>query len=89
MKIDYIRGFGFAGIAIALLGRNSGLGIVAAALLFAFLDRSATGIELAPRCPRRSSSSSRACSSCPSSIAFELVRRLAARRRLQETHERA
>ncbi|HEY8557811.1 MAG TPA: ABC transporter permease, partial [Actinomycetes bacterium] len=32
MKLDYIRGYGFTGIAIALLGRNSGLGIVAAAL---------------------------------------------------------
>ena len=39
MKLDYIRNYGFTGIAIALLGRNSGLGIVAAALLFSFLDR--------------------------------------------------
>ncbi len=46
MKLDYIRGYGFTGIAIALLGRNSGLGIVAAALLFSFLDRASSGIGL-------------------------------------------
>jgi simple sugar transport system permease protein len=39
MKLDYIRGYGFTAIAVALLGRNSGVGIVAAALLPSFLDR--------------------------------------------------
>jgi general nucleoside transport system permease protein len=89
MKIDYVRAFGFAGIAIALLGRNSGLGIVAAALLFAFLDRSATGIELRTDVPSEVIIILQGVLILSIVVAFELVRRLAARRRLQETHERA
>jgi simple sugar transport system permease protein len=89
MKIDYVRGFGFAGIAIALLGRNSGLGIVAAALLFAFLDRSATGIELRTEVPSEVIIILQGVLILSIVVAFELVRRLAARRRLQETHDRA
>ena len=89
MKIDYVRNFGFAGIAIALLGRNSGLGIVAAALLFAFLDRSATGIELRTEVPSEVIIILQGVLILSIVVAFELVRRLAARRRLQETHERA
>jgi general nucleoside transport system permease protein len=89
MKIDYVRGYGFAGIAIALLGRNSGLGIVAAALLFAFLDRSATGIELRTEVPSEVIIILQGVLILSIVVAFELVRRLAARRRLQETHERA
>jgi general nucleoside transport system permease protein len=89
MKIDYVRGYGFAGIAIALLGRNSGLGIVAAALLFAFLDRSATGIELRTDVPSEVIIILQGVLILSIVVAFELVRRLAARRRLQETHERA
>ncbi len=38
---DPIQGLGFAGIAVALLGRNHPLGMVFSALLFAFLDVSA------------------------------------------------
>jgi ABC-type uncharacterized transport system permease subunit len=89
MKIDSGRGYGFAGIAIALLGRNSGLGIVAAALLFAFLDRSATGIELRTDVPSEVIIILQGILILSIVVAFELVRRLAARRRLQETHERA
>jgi len=37
---NFSLGLGFAGIAVALLGRNSPLGIAAAALLFAFLEES-------------------------------------------------
>ncbi|MBI4883535.1 MAG: ABC transporter permease [Actinobacteria bacterium] len=33
-----IQGLGFAGIAVALLGRNSAIGALVAALIFAFLD---------------------------------------------------
>jgi ABC-type uncharacterized transport system permease subunit len=89
MKIDYVRGYGFAGIAIALLGRNSALGIVAAALLFAFLDRSATGIELRTDVPSEVTIILQGVLILSIVVAFELVRRLAARRRLEETHERA
>ncbi len=38
---EFTAGLGFLGIAVALLGRNSPLGIALAALLFAVLDRAA------------------------------------------------
>jgi len=44
--IDFPVGLGFAGIAVALLGRNHPLGIALAALLFGFLDRSAQILDL-------------------------------------------
>jgi simple sugar transport system permease protein len=40
------EGLGFAGIAVALLGRNSPIGIVIAALLFGFLDSTAAALQL-------------------------------------------
>jgi general nucleoside transport system permease protein len=62
---------------------------VAAALLFAFLDRSATGIELRTEVPSEVIIILQGVLILSIVVAFELVRRLAARRRLQETHERA
>lgn len=43
---DFPSDFGFVGIGIALLGRNHPVGIGAAALLWAFLDRSAQILDL-------------------------------------------
>ena len=42
---DFPAGVGFIGIAIALLGRNSPVGMVFAALLWGFLDSSAISLE--------------------------------------------
>ena len=39
-------GLGFAGIAIALLGRNNPVGIAFAALLWAFLDAQSNGLQI-------------------------------------------
>ena len=39
-------GLGFAGIAIALLGRNNAIGIVFAALLWAYLDAQGNGLQI-------------------------------------------
>lgn len=39
------QGYGFTGIAIALLGRNSPIGIALAALLWAFLDKSVLSLD--------------------------------------------
>jgi general nucleoside transport system permease protein len=39
-------GLGFAGIAIALLGRNNAVGIVFAALLWAYLDAQGNGLQI-------------------------------------------
>jgi ABC-type uncharacterized transport system permease subunit len=44
---EFTAGLGFLGIAVALLGRNSPIGIACAALLFAFLDRAAVPLQFA------------------------------------------
>ena len=43
--LDSPQGYGFAGIAIALLGRNSPVGIALGSLLWAFLDKSALALD--------------------------------------------
>lgn len=45
-SIDFPTGIGFTGIGVALLGRNHPAGVGAAALLFAYLDRSAQILDL-------------------------------------------
>lgn len=42
----FIRGLGFGGIGVALLGRNSAPGIAIAALLFGFLDSSSAVLQV-------------------------------------------
>ena len=44
--IDFPTGLGFAGIAVALLGRNHPFGMGVGALLFAFLERSSQILDL-------------------------------------------
>jgi ABC-type uncharacterized transport system permease subunit len=43
---NFTPGLGFAGIAVALLGRNSPVGIAFAAILFAFLDASSSILQI-------------------------------------------
>ena len=43
---DFPRQYGFTGIAVALLGRNSAVGMALGALLFGFMDRSALILDL-------------------------------------------
>lgn len=45
--LDFPIGFGFTGIAIALLGRNNPVGIAFAALLWAYLDESSQILDIA------------------------------------------
>ena len=45
-SLDFPAGLGFTGIAIALLGRNSAIGMALAALLFSFLDSSSIILDL-------------------------------------------
>jgi simple sugar transport system permease protein len=45
LLLDFTAGFGFAGIAVALMGRNHPLGVLLASLLFGFLYQG--GAELA------------------------------------------
>jgi general nucleoside transport system permease protein len=89
MKLDYIRFYGFTGIAIALLGRNSGLGIVAAALLWSFLDRASSGIGLNTTVPKEVTTIMQGVIILTIVIAYEVVRRMTARRQLREQHDRA
>ena len=44
--IDFPTGLGFAGIGVALLGRNHPFGMAIGALLFAFLQRSSQILDL-------------------------------------------
>lgn len=37
IKLNYVEGFGFTGIAVALMGRNHPVGVILASLLFGFL----------------------------------------------------
>ncbi|WP_422444776.1 ABC transporter permease [Thermoanaerobacterium sp. DL9XJH110] len=45
MDLDFPRGYGFDGIAVALIGQNNPFGIIASAVLFGFLKRGAEGIQ--------------------------------------------
>jgi simple sugar transport system permease protein len=45
-SLDFPTGLGFAGIAVALVGRNNPVGIAVGALLFGFLERSAQILDL-------------------------------------------
>jgi general nucleoside transport system permease protein len=45
-SLDFPTGLGFAGIAVALVGRNNPIGIGIGALLFGFLERSAQILDL-------------------------------------------
>jgi simple sugar transport system permease protein len=44
-SLDFPAGLGFTGIAIALLGRNNPIGIAFGAILWGFLDSSATRLD--------------------------------------------
>jgi simple sugar transport system permease protein len=45
-RVDFSPGYGFMGIAVALLGRNQPVGVVAAALLFGALHKGAADLDL-------------------------------------------
>nr|WP_269329591.1 ABC transporter permease [Kineosporia babensis] len=45
-SLDFPAGIGFTGIAIALLGRNTAIGVAIGALLFGFLDTSSQILDL-------------------------------------------
>jgi len=43
---DFFSGLGFAGIAVALIGRNKAVGMAVGALLFAFMDVSSPILQI-------------------------------------------
>jgi ABC-type uncharacterized transport system permease subunit len=51
LDIDFPKGYGFTGIAVALVGKNGAVGIIMAALLFGFLSRGGLGLQVIERVP--------------------------------------
>jgi ABC-type uncharacterized transport system permease subunit len=52
LDIDFPKGLGFLGISVALVAKNNPVGVIAAALLFGFLDRGAQGVQFFARVPK-------------------------------------
>ncbi|MDD4568800.1 MAG: ABC transporter permease [Tepidanaerobacteraceae bacterium] len=51
MDMDFPRGYGFDGIAVALIAQNNPFGIIASAILFGFLKRGSEGIQALLKVP--------------------------------------
>lgn len=80
--ITATQGYGFTGIAVALLGRNHAVGIAFGALLWAFLDKSAVSLE-AIQVPREIATIMQGTIVLSVVVAYEIVKRadLAAQQR--------
>jgi general nucleoside transport system permease protein len=78
-----VRGLGFTGIAIALLGRNNPIGIAFAAPLWAFMDVLQTPLARA-ELPKEIVPIMQAIIVLSVVIAYEVIRRLVARQQAQE-----
>jgi simple sugar transport system permease protein len=85
-NLDFPTGLGFAGITVALLGRNNPVGIAAGALLIGFLDRSAQILDL-EGIPKEIVVIMEGVIVLSVVIAYEVVERIAARREQQQTGE--
>ncbi len=73
-SLDFPTGLGFTGIAIALLGRNSPIGIAFGALLWSFLDNSSNSLEFQD-VPKQTVQIMQGIIVLSVVIAYELVRR--------------
>lgn len=73
--VSVVRGLGFTGIAIALLGRNNPVGIAFAALLWAFMDAVQTPLSNA-ELPKQITSIMQGITVMSVVIAYEVVRRI-------------
>ncbi len=72
---SFVRGLGFQGIAVALLGRNTPGGIVVAALLFGFLDASAGSLQVSGSASREIVVIMQATILLAAVVAYEVVNR--------------
>jgi simple sugar transport system permease protein len=79
--VSVVRGLGFTGIAIALLGRNNPIGIAFAALLWAFMDAVQTPLSNA-ELPKQITQIMQGITVLSVVIAYEVVRRIDARRQV-------
>ncbi len=73
---SFVRGLGFQGIAVALLGRNKPVGIAVAALLFGFLDASAGALQVSGSASREIVVIMQATILLAAVVAYEVVNRL-------------
>ena len=83
-NLDFPTGLGFAGITVALLGRNNPIGIAAGALLIGFLDHSAQILDL-EGIPKEIVVIMEGVIVLSVVIAYEVVERITERRERQET----
>lgn len=81
--VSVVRGLGFTGIAIALLGRNNPVGIAFAALLWAFMDAVQTPLSNASL-PKQITQIMQGITVLSVVIAYEVVRRIEAKRQASE-----
>jgi len=73
---NFTPGLGFAGIAVALLGRNHPIGIAVGAMLFAFLDASSSILQITGSASREIIVIMQGLILLSSVIAYEFVRRI-------------
>jgi general nucleoside transport system permease protein len=84
--LDFPATYGFAGIAVALVGRNHPVGIALGALLFGFLDRSSQILDL-ERVPKEIITIMTGVIILTVVIAYEVVRRLVQAQELRAAAE--
>lgn len=73
---NFTPGLGFAGIAVALLGRNNAVGIAVGAMLFAFLDASSSILQITGSASREIITIMQGLILLSSVIAYEFVSRI-------------
>ena len=84
MDLDFPKGYGFSGIAIALMGRNHPAGVVVSALLFGFLSRGAQGVQAFAGVPKEVISILEAIMILSIVVAYELLTRYLKTQRKKE-----
>ncbi len=84
--LSFTKGLGFAGIAVALIGRNNPAGIAVGALLFGWLDSAAPILDVRGDAPREIVSILQGVVVLSAVVAYEVVSRI---RRAQEARDAA
>ncbi|MDG1463994.1 MAG: ABC transporter permease [Acidimicrobiales bacterium] len=84
--LNFTQGLGFAGIAVALIGRNHAVGVGIAALLFGWLDSAAPILDVVGDTPREIVSILQGVVVLSAVVAFEVVSRI---RRAAEARDAA
>ena len=84
--LSFTKGLGFAGIAVALIGRNHPAGIAVGALLFGWLDSAAPILDVRGDAPREIVSILQGVVVLSAVVSYEVVNRV---RRSQEARDAA